>query len=165
MYFCETERGAEREGDRVSETSYMLTSEPNAELKLMNHEIMTWAEVIGCSTDSATQELPCLILWHHTLSFRRHWFTEWLKYYKWSHISSYNLNIYISFINITSCLITSVLKDWKVVKLIEVFRFSKIQVFTLNIHNLVLANPLTVVWHEITSFNFWENICQIPSSK
>ena len=40
--------GAEREGDTESEAGSRLravSTEPDAGLELMNHEIMTWAEV------------------------------------------------------------------------------------------------------------------------
>ena len=49
--------GAEREGDTESKAGFRLravSTEPDAGLKLMDHEIMTWAEV-GLSTDWATQ--------------------------------------------------------------------------------------------------------------
>ena len=49
--------GTEREGDTDSEAGsrvWAVSTESNTELKLMNHEIMTWAEV-GCLTDWATQ--------------------------------------------------------------------------------------------------------------
>ena len=49
--------GAEREGDTESEAGSRVQAvgtEPDAEPKLTNHELMTWAEV-GRSTDWATQ--------------------------------------------------------------------------------------------------------------
>ena len=59
--FWETERAWVGEGWRARETEseaasrlQALTTEPNAGLELMNHEIMTWAEV-GRLTDWATQ--------------------------------------------------------------------------------------------------------------
>ena len=51
--------GAERETHTESEAGsrlWTLSTEPDAGLKPMNLEIMTWAEV-GCLTDWATQEL------------------------------------------------------------------------------------------------------------
>ena len=51
--------GSEREGDTESEAGsrlWAVSTEPYAELKLTEYEIMTWAEV-GCSTDWATQVL------------------------------------------------------------------------------------------------------------
>ena len=64
MFICFWERdrqsvsrgGAEREGDAESETGSRLwagSTEPDAGLKLMNPEIMTWAEV-GRLTDWTT---------------------------------------------------------------------------------------------------------------
>ena len=57
----------QREGDRESEAGsrlWAVSTEPDAGLELMNHEIMTWAEV-RCSIDWATQ-VPqfCLFLSH-----------------------------------------------------------------------------------------------------
>ena len=49
--------GAEREGDTESEAGsrlWAVSMEPDAGLQLMNHEIMTWAEV-GRLTNWATQ--------------------------------------------------------------------------------------------------------------
>ena len=49
--------GAEREGDTESETGsrlWAISPEPDAGLKLMDREIVTWAEV-GRLTDWATQ--------------------------------------------------------------------------------------------------------------
>ena len=49
--------GAEREEDTESEADsrlWAVSTEPDAELKPTNHEIMTWAEVRG-PTDWATQ--------------------------------------------------------------------------------------------------------------
>ena len=49
--------GAEREGDTESEAGsrlWAISSEPNAGLELMDHEMVTWAEV-GRSTNWATQ--------------------------------------------------------------------------------------------------------------
>ena len=49
--------GAERERDTESEAGsriWAVSTEPNAGVKLTNHEIMTWAEV-GHLTDWATQ--------------------------------------------------------------------------------------------------------------
>ena len=49
--------GTEREGDTESEAGsrlWAISAELDAGLKLVNHEIMTWADV-GCSTDWATQ--------------------------------------------------------------------------------------------------------------
>ena len=49
--------GAEREGDKESETGsrlWAVSTEPDAGLELMNPEIMTWAEVERL-TDCATQ--------------------------------------------------------------------------------------------------------------
>ena len=49
--------GAEREGDTESETGsrlWAVSTEPDAGLKLTDHEIMTWAEVRRL-TDHATQ--------------------------------------------------------------------------------------------------------------
>ena len=66
IYFWDRERqsmnrgGAEREGDTESETGsrlWAVSTEPDAGLKLTDHEIMTWAEV-GRLTDRATQEPP-----------------------------------------------------------------------------------------------------------
>ena len=61
IYFWERQSAsreeAEREGDTESEAGsslWAVSTEPNAGLKLTNHEIMTWAEV-GCPTDWATQ--------------------------------------------------------------------------------------------------------------
>ena len=60
IYFWERARaegGAEREGDTESEAGSGLravSTEPDAGLKLMDREIMTWAEV-GHLTDWATQ--------------------------------------------------------------------------------------------------------------
>ena len=64
VYFWEGETehgggGAEREGDAESEAGsrlWAISTEPDAELELMNCEIMTWAEV-GRLTDWATQVL------------------------------------------------------------------------------------------------------------
>ena len=50
-------RGAEREGDTESEAGSRIrdvSTELDTELKLMNHEIMTWAKV-GLLTNWATQ--------------------------------------------------------------------------------------------------------------
>ena len=52
-----TRGGAEREGDTESgagSSLWAVSTEPDAGLKLMNCEFMTWAEV-GSSTDWATQ--------------------------------------------------------------------------------------------------------------
>ena len=49
--------GAEREGDTESEAGsrlWAISPEPDAGLKLMDREIVTWAEV-GRLTDGATQ--------------------------------------------------------------------------------------------------------------
>ena len=49
--------GSEREGDTESEAGsrlWAVSTEPDMGLKLMDCEIMTWAEV-GCLTDWATQ--------------------------------------------------------------------------------------------------------------
>ena len=59
IHFGETEswEGEQREGGTESEAGsrlWAVSTEPDAGLKLMNHEIITWAEV-GCSTDWATQ--------------------------------------------------------------------------------------------------------------
>ena len=63
IHFSEAERqsvsggGAEREGDTESKTGsrlWAVSTEPDAGLKLTDHEIMTWAEV-GRLTDWATQ--------------------------------------------------------------------------------------------------------------
>ena len=63
IYFWDRERqsmnrgGAEREGDRESEAGsrlWAVSTEPDAGLKLMDREIMTWAKV-GRLTDWATQ--------------------------------------------------------------------------------------------------------------
>ena len=57
--------GAESEGDTEPEAGSRLRAvgtEPEAALELVNHEIMTWAEV-SRSTDWATQApLDCLVL-------------------------------------------------------------------------------------------------------
>ena len=70
IYFWhrEWERGREREQGRSREKGRQRTQsrlctesrEPNMGLKLVNHEIMTWAEV-GHLTDSATQVLLTLL--------------------------------------------------------------------------------------------------------
>ena len=67
----EHERGRvrEREGDTESETGsrlWAVSTEPDAGLKLMDRELVTWAEV-GCPTDWATQTLmdaylQCIVL-------------------------------------------------------------------------------------------------------
>ena len=63
MFIFERERqstswgAAEREGDTESETGsrlWAVSTEPSVGLELMNHKIMTWAEV-GCLTNWATQ--------------------------------------------------------------------------------------------------------------
>ena len=63
IYFGDRERqsmngaGAEREGDTESEAGsrlWAMSPEPDAGLELMDHEIVTWAEV-GRLTDWATQ--------------------------------------------------------------------------------------------------------------
>ena len=49
--------GAERDGDTESEAAsrlWVVSTEPDAGLELINREIMTWAEV-GSLTDWATQ--------------------------------------------------------------------------------------------------------------
>ena len=59
----EQRRGREREGDTDYEAGsslWAVSIEPNTGLELMDHKIMTWAEV-GCLTDWATQA-PQLIL-------------------------------------------------------------------------------------------------------
>ena len=65
IYFWGGERhsvsggGAERKGDKESEAGSRLwadSTEPDASLVIMNHEIMTWAEV-GCLTYWATQAI------------------------------------------------------------------------------------------------------------
>ena len=70
IHFWETERDGVGEGHREEETEseavsrlWALSTEPDAGLELMNHEIMTWVEV-GCLTDSATQVplLFCFVL-------------------------------------------------------------------------------------------------------
>ena len=69
MFIFERERERERkawagEGGREryrgSEAGSLLTAEPNAELELTNHEIMTWAKV-GRLTDWTTQVPPALV--------------------------------------------------------------------------------------------------------
>ena len=50
-------RGGAERGDTESETGsrfWAISTEPNAELELTNHEIMTWAEA-RCSTEWAIQ--------------------------------------------------------------------------------------------------------------
>ena len=63
MFICFWERdsasggGAEREGNtepKAGSRLWAVSTEPDAGPELMNHEIMTWAEV-GGSTDRATQ--------------------------------------------------------------------------------------------------------------
>ena len=61
IYFWErdsaSQGGAEREGDTQSEAGsglWAVSTEPDAELELVNYEIMTWAKV-GRLTDWATQ--------------------------------------------------------------------------------------------------------------
>ena len=57
--------GAEREGGTESEACsrlWAVRTEPDAELELTNHEIMTWAKV-GCLTDWATQ-MPHIWFFH-----------------------------------------------------------------------------------------------------
>ena len=54
---CEQERGREREGDTESEADsrlWAVSTEPDVGLRLMNREIMTWAE-FSHLTDWATQ--------------------------------------------------------------------------------------------------------------
>ena len=54
---CVSKGGAEREGDTESEAGsrfWAVSTEPDAGLKLKNHEIMTWAEV-GSLTNWAAQ--------------------------------------------------------------------------------------------------------------
>ena len=56
--------GAEREGDTESETGsrlWAVSTEPDAGLKLMDREIMTWAEV-GRLTVPATQAPLCFFI-------------------------------------------------------------------------------------------------------
>ena len=53
-------KGQREEGDTESEADFRLravSTEPNAGLEPMNHEMMTWAEV-GRLTDWITQEQP-----------------------------------------------------------------------------------------------------------
>ena len=68
-FFWETEiqsvsgGGAEREGDRESEAGsrlWAVSTEPDAGLKVTNHEIMAWAKV-GHLTGWATQALQSRI--------------------------------------------------------------------------------------------------------
>ena len=62
IYFWDRERQSmngegQREGDTESETGsrlWAVSTEPDAGLALMDHEIVTWAEVVR-STDWATQ--------------------------------------------------------------------------------------------------------------
>ena len=57
-----SEGGAEREGDTESEAGSRLSAQsPEAALRLMNLEIMTWAEV-GRLTDWATQVLHGILI-------------------------------------------------------------------------------------------------------
>ena len=63
--------GAEREGDTESEAGsrlWAISPEPDAGLELMDHEIVTWAEV-GHLTDWATQA-PLSVPFLKKLQFR-----------------------------------------------------------------------------------------------
>ena len=77
--------GAEREGDTESEIGsrlWAVSTEPDAGLEPMNHEILTWAKV-GCLTDWATQvplkihifvlrpKYPKFIIYHNSMYLGR----------------------------------------------------------------------------------------------
>ena len=101
IHFWETEtqstsRGwAGREGDTESEAGsrlWAISTEPNTGLELMDHEIMTWAEV-GHLTDGATQVLLEILNYIYVLHyiFIGHCCWRWFigqntKMYKWRYV-------------------------------------------------------------------------------
>ena len=97
IYFWDRERqstngaGSEREGDTESETGsrlWVVSTEPDAGLKLTDHEIMTWAEVRRL-TDWATQA-PLITIFKYTV--------------QWYQVHSYFATITTSYLQIFFCL-------------------------------------------------------------
>ena len=76
--------GAEREGDTESEVGsrlWAVSTESDAELKLTNCEVMTWAEA-GSLTNWATQVPHTIDLLNQNSHFKEKWFIYMLKFEK-----------------------------------------------------------------------------------
>ena len=100
IHFWETERDGVGEGHREKETEseavsrlWALSTEPDAGLELMNHEIMTWVEVRHL-TDWATQVPRFWFLtqfyfsYNHFLFFSRYEFEMWFNWLKHVHFAA-----------------------------------------------------------------------------
>ena len=87
--------GAEREGDTESKAGsrlWVVSTEPNAGLKLTSCEIMTWAEV-GRSTGWATQAPPVM----SNLEIDAHWLSKSSGYRHISWVAGYQSQLNLKF--------------------------------------------------------------------